>query len=188
MEYFHKDIPWSRCVVYLDNLLVHAKGFKDAISNLAGVFTAIRQAGLKWSEACSVAFQLLKKALSEAPFLVYPDPKQRFIVDTDASGVGIGAELSQGGETGEQVMAYYSCSRSRPEGNYCTVSSSRFIMRTDHASLTWLLNFKQPEGQVARWLEILQEYDYEILHRTGRQHDNAECLSYECCYCRHHEE
>ncbi|KAK2893391.1 hypothetical protein Q8A73_015875 [Channa argus] len=46
MEQVLKDIPRSRCVVYLDDLLVHAKGFEDAISNLAGVFTAIRQAGL----------------------------------------------------------------------------------------------------------------------------------------------
>ncbi len=40
----------------------------------------------------------------------------------------------------------------------------RFTLTTDHASLTWMLNFCQPEGQVARWLEILQEYDFEVQH------------------------
>ncbi|KAK2918385.1 hypothetical protein Q8A73_002756 [Channa argus] len=274
MERVLKDIPRSRCVVYLDDLLVHAKGFEDAINNLAGVFMAIRQAGLRlnpakchllaretqflghvvnehgvttdrakvaaikewpqptttselrsflglasyyrrfvkdfatiastlhrvtekgrrfeWSEACSRAFQRLKVDLSEAPVLAYPDPRQPFIVDTDASGVGIGAVLSQGGETGERVVAYYSCSLSRPERNYCV--TRRECWRTDHASLTWLLNFKQPEGQVARWLEILQEYDFDIQHRPGRQHGNADalsrcpCLLDECRYCRRHEE
>ncbi|KAK2894334.1 hypothetical protein Q8A73_016818, partial [Channa argus] len=278
MERVLKDIPRSRYVVYLDDLLVHAKGFEDAINNLAGVFMTIRQAGLRlnpakchllaretqflghvvnedgvttdrakvaaikewpqptttselrsflglasyyrrfkgrrfeWSEACSRAFQRLKVDLSEAPVLAYPDPQQPFIVDTDASGVGIGAVLSQGGDTGERVVAYYSCSLSRPERNYCVTRrellavvlavrhfrpyllGTRFTLRTDHASLTWLLNFKQPEGQVARWLEILQEYDFDIQHRPGRQHGNADalsrrpCLLDECRYCRRHEE
>ncbi|KAK2889745.1 hypothetical protein Q8A73_018045 [Channa argus] len=294
MERVLKDIPRSRCVVYLDDLLVHAKGFEDAINNLAGVFMAIRQAGLRlnpakchllaretqflghvvnehgvttdrakvaaikewpqptttselrsflglasyyrrfvkdfatiasplhrvtekgrrfeWSEACSRAFQRLKVDLSEALVLAYPDPQQPFIVDTDASGVGIGAVLSQGGEKGERVVAYYSCSLSRPERNYCVTRrellavvlalrhfrpyllGTRFTLMTDHASLTPLLNFKQPEGQVARWLEILQEYDFDIQHRPGRQHGNADalsrrpCLLDECRYCRRHEE
>ncbi|KAK2887926.1 hypothetical protein Q8A73_019374 [Channa argus] len=51
MERVLKDIPRSRCVVYLDDLLVHAKGFEDAINNLAGVFMAIRQAGLRLNPA-----------------------------------------------------------------------------------------------------------------------------------------
>ena len=33
-----------------------------------------------------------------------------------------------------------------------------FTIRTDHSALTWLQNFKQPEGQLAYWLEILQEF------------------------------
>ena len=52
-----------------------------------------------------------------------------------------------------------------------------FLVRTDHASLTWLLSLKNPEGQVARWLEALQEYDLEIYHREGLCHSNADALS-----------
>ena len=40
-----------------------------------------------------------------------------------------------------------------------------FLLRTDHASLTWLLSFKEPEGQLARWMETL--YDFEIRHRAS---------------------
>ena len=58
---------------------------------------------------------------------------------------------------------------------------SRFLLRIDHASLTWLMNFKNPEGQVARWLEALQEYDFEIQHRAGRHHGNADALSRRPC-------
>ena len=53
----------------------------------------------------------------------------------------------------------------------------KFRLRTDHHSLVWLMSFKEPQGQVARWLERLQEYDYEIQDRPGRLHDNADGLS-----------
>ena len=61
----------------------------------------------------------------------------------------------------------------------------RFILRTDHASLRWLKSFKHPEGQVARWLEVLKNYDFELVHRPGRLHMNADALSRgPCQQCR----
>jgi len=55
------------------------------------------------------------------------------------------------------------------------------ILRTDHDSLKWLKTFKQPEGILAPWIETLSEYDYEIEHRPGRLHSNADALSRETC-------
>ena len=52
-----------------------------------------------------------------------------------------------------------------------------FTVRTDHASLRWLQSFHEPEGQVARWLECLSEYDFEVVHRPGSKHTNAAALS-----------
>ena len=43
-----------------------------------------------------------------------------------------------------------------------------FTVRTDHNALKWLQSFKEPEGQVARWLETFAQYDYNIEHRPGR--------------------
>ena len=40
-----------------------------------------------------------------------------------------------------------------------------FVVRTDRSSLTWLLNFKNPQGQIARWLEELSQYDMTVIHR-----------------------
>ena len=54
---------------------------------------------------------------------------------------------------------------------------SLFTIRTDHSALMWLQNFKQPEGQLARWLEKLQEFQFTIVHRPGRAHANADALS-----------
>jgi len=62
-------------------------------------------------------------------------------------------------------------------------------VRTDHASLKWLLSFKDLEGQLARWMEKLQQYDFEIIYRKGRFHANANglsrrsCASAQCRYC-----
>ncbi|GFX98614.1 retrovirus-related Pol polyprotein from transposon 412 [Trichonephila clavipes] len=59
--------------------------------------------------------------------------------------------------------------------------SRRFLLRTDHASLTWLLKFKNPEDQIARWIQRLQEYDVEIRHRKESTHGNADALSRRPC-------
>jgi hypothetical protein len=53
----------------------------------------------------------------------------------------------------------------------------RFIVRTDHHSLIWMLNFKSPQDQLARWLEELSQYNMEIQHRPGRKHVNVDALS-----------
>ncbi|GFR30412.1 retrovirus-related Pol polyprotein from transposon 17.6 [Trichonephila clavata] len=124
---------------------------------------------------CNNAFNKLKDALTSAPILAYPEAGKQFILDTDASHESIGAVLSQEVEGQEHVIAYFSKYLSRPERNYCVTRKEllaivkavehfhpylygrRFLLRTDHASLTWLLNFKNPEGQVASWIQRLQD-------------------------------
>ena len=54
-------------------------------------------------------------------------------------------------------------------------------MRTDHHALQWLTKFKEPEGQVACWLESLAEFNTEIIHRPGKVHTNADALSHDTC-------
>lgn len=54
---------------------------------------------------------------------------------------------------------------------------SPFILWTDHNSLAWLIGFKNIEGQLARWLEELSQYDVTIQHRSGKKHQNADRLS-----------
>ena len=49
-------------------------------------------------------------------------------------------------------------------------------LRTYNHSLAWLMSFKEPQGQVARWLGRLQ-YDSEIRRHPGRLHNNADALS-----------
>ncbi|CAC5372800.1 unnamed protein product [Mytilus coruscus] len=63
----------------------------------------------------------------------------------------------------------------------------KFTVRTDHGSLKWLLNFKNPEGQIARWIETLGSFEMQIQHRSGTQHRNADALSrIPCKQCGYH--
>lgn len=126
---------------------------------------------------------------------MYPTLKGQFILDTDASLFGIGAVLSQVQNGEERVIAYASRTFNRFQRRYCTtrrkllsvitfvqhfrhfISEPKFLIGTDHASLVWLKSFKNPEGIVARWISILDTYDYKIEHRGGSQHLNADSLS-----------
>ncbi|PIK40084.1 Retrovirus-related Pol polyprotein from transposon [Apostichopus japonicus] len=159
-----------------------------------------------WTEECERAFRTLKRSLTTAPVLGYPDETGLFILDTDACDVGIGGVLSQRleGSSEETVVAYFSKTLSKSERRYCVtrkellavVSSvkhfhhylygRKFLIRTDHGALRWLTNFRNPEGQVARWLEVLLTYDFDIRHRPGKQHGNADALSRRPCGdCKH---
>ncbi|CAK1601771.1 unnamed protein product [Parnassius mnemosyne] len=74
---------------------------------------------LCWDESCDIAFLELKDCLCKTPILGYPDAGKEFIVDTDASDIGLGGVLSQGNGDQEVVIAYFSKSLSKPERNYC---------------------------------------------------------------------
>ena len=148
-----------------------------------------------WKNEQEEAWNELKKRLITAPTLAYPDPDAEFILDTDASEQGIGAVLSQCIEGEERVIAYGSRVLTKQERRYCVTRREllavvhfvkvyrhylvgrKFVLRTDHASLRWLKSFKEPEGQVARWLETLDTYDFELVHRPGKKHINADALS-----------
>ena len=117
-------------------------------------------------------------------------------MDTDASDQGIGAVLSQIQSDGqERVVVYANRLLSKLERRYCVTCKEllavvvflhhfqqyllgrKFILRTDHSSLVWLHNFKEPEGQLTRWLERLEEFQFEVVHRRGKAHCNADALS-----------
>ena len=148
-----------------------------------------------WTEEHQRAFETLKTALTTTPILRFPVPDAPYILNTDASLTGIGAVLSQLIDGQEKVLGYASCTLNKAEQNYCVTRREllavvrfvkyfrpylygrRFTVRSDHSSLQWLLNFKEPEGQVARWLESLSEYDFKVEHRPGVRHGNADGLS-----------
>ena len=150
---------------------------------------------ISWDEEQQRAFDQLKSQLISPPILGYPDEVNQFILDTDASHCSIGAVLSQVQEGQERVIAYGGKVLSHTEKNYCTTRKEllavvyfmehfqhyligkTFLVRTDHASLKWLLNFEISDGQMARWIERMSKFHFEIQHRPGKAHNNADALS-----------
>ena len=140
-----------------------------------------------WTPNCQEAFNQMKNCLTEVPILAYPDFGKEFILDTDASRLGIGGILSQVQDGEERVIADASRALNKHEQKYCVTRQELlaavyfikyfknylygrpFTLRVDHAALQWIRNFKEPEGQVARWLEILGTYDSKIQHRTDME-------------------
>ena len=47
-----------------------------------------------WSDTCQEAFDRLKQLLVNSPLLIFPDFSQGFVMETDGSGVGLGAVLA----------------------------------------------------------------------------------------------
>ena len=160
-----------------------------------------RNAVFRWTGECQTAFNTLQKALTSTPILAYPDYTKQFILDTDASNTGIGGVLSQRDTKGEEkVIAYASRALSKPEWNYCETRREllaalyftkhfrlyllghKFTLHIDHGSLTWLRNFREPDGQLAHWLEHLHQFNFEVVHCPGCQHQNADALFRHPCH------
>ena len=166
-------------------------------STIASPLNALLKKGVTftWSFECQTAFDKLKSCLTSAPVLGHPDFSQPFILQTDASGMGLGAILAQKQGDFERVISYASRTLLKNERNYSPIEleclaviwavkhfrpylyGHHFTVYTDHAPLRWLLSIKNPSGRFARWALALQEFDLEILHRSGKSNSNADCLS-----------
>lgn len=119
-------------------------------------------------ENCERAFRQIKELLITAPVLNCPDYNLPFVVQTDASGYGIGAVLTQPHPEGDKVISYLSRSLTRQERNYSTtekeclaviwvieklrpyIEGVHFTAVTDHYSLKWLQRLKDLTGRLAR--------------------------------------
>ncbi|GFW16491.1 retrovirus-related Pol polyprotein from transposon 412 [Trichonephila clavipes] len=196
-KFFQKEVN------YLGHI-ISAEGVRTDPEKVSAVKNWKRPENLLDKE-CEDSFLQLKEALTSSPILIYPQPDKPFILDTDASNESVGAVLSQEIDGQERVVAYWSKCLSKPERNYCVTRKEllaivkaiehfhhylygqKFLLRTDHASLTWLMNFRNTEGQVARWIQRLNEYYFDIRHRKGSSHGNADAVSRRPCpeNCRH---
>lgn len=199
--------PVPATVTELRSFLGLCSYYRRVIQNFAAVAKPLHRLTEKgrkflWNKEAQEAFEVLRNKLITAPILALPDITKPFVLDTDASNEAIGAVLSQNIDGTERVIAYASRTLTKSERKYCVTRKEllavvhfvkhyrhylygkRFLLRTDHGSLKWLLRFKNPEGQLARWLEVISTYDIEIEHRPGKKHGNADALSrVPCAQC-----
>lgn len=175
--------PTPRCVTEVKSFLGTASNYRCFVKDFATIAEPLHNltddANWQWTDEEQQAFDRLKAVLVVIPMTKFLVPDAQYVLDTDASLTGIGAVLSQVIDGEERVLSYASRTLSQPERNYCVTrrgmlaliwSLKHFrpylhrrsiLIRTDHASLQWLRNFKQPDDQTARWLEILERFDYK---------------------------
>lgn len=148
-----------------------------------------------WCEKCDEAFITLRKALISPPILAYPDYDKPYILETDASQSAAGYILSQVQEGQTRVIAYSGQKLNDAQRNYNTTEKealavvlgfqhydsflrgNKVHVVTDHIALKWLLTNKTPKGRLARWIAYLQQFDFEVEHKAGKLHANADTMS-----------
>ena len=147
--------------------------------------------GFHWSPAATVAFQNLKNAMLSPTVLALPDFSKPFIIESDASGTGIGAVLQQDG----RPIAFTSQSLSPKNRALSTYEremlavihaikkwqpyllGNHFIIRTDHHSLKYFLQNRANSPFQQKWVSKLLGFDYEIQYRKGSDNKAADALS-----------
>ena len=148
-----------------------------------------------WAGAHQRAFEALKEAVTHAPVLAAPQVNGTFIVHTDASDRRVGATLEQFTDTGRRVIAYHSRRLNPAEENYSAyereqlaiidalrawrhyLAGRRFRLHTDHNTLRFLHTKTNISRREARWLELLAEFDFEVVYKPGKDNGAADALS-----------
>ncbi|KAL0549558.1 hypothetical protein IC582_014043 [Cucumis melo] len=167
--------------------------FVENFSRIAIPLTQLTRKGAPfvWSKACEDSFQNLKQKLVTAPVLTVPDGSGSFVIYSDASKKGLGCVLMQRGK----VVAYASRQLKSHEQNYPThdleLAAVVFALKiwrhylygekiqifTDHKSLKYFFTQKELNMRQQRWLELVKDYDCEILYHPSKANVVADALS-----------
>jgi hypothetical protein len=154
-----------------------------------------RDVAFVWDLGCQEAFETLKGALVAPPILTRPDFNKPFCLDVDSSLKGVGVILSQKEGRMERVIAYASKGLTSVQRKFHPMEGecyaliwgimhfrqylhrTHFILRTDHKPLEWLATVFDANGRRGRWIDLLQDFSFKILHRPGMKHTNVDALS-----------
>ncbi|WP_366144398.1 reverse transcriptase domain-containing protein, partial [Giesbergeria sp.] len=167
---------------YFRRFIPHYSTIASPLTALTAEAAAAAYTWHNWAEPELRAFNRLKQALTSAPVLALPDRNAVFEVHSDASLVGTGAVLMQGG----RVVAFTSYKFNAAERRYATgeqellglihalrewrcylEGSKEVILVTDHHPLTYLQSQKTLSRRQARWVQFLARFHFQIVYKKG---------------------
>nr|XP_027120893.1 uncharacterized protein LOC113737958 [Coffea arabica] len=167
--------------------------FVRDFSTIAAPLTELikKNENFHWGDSQEQAFRALKHKLTHAPVLALPDFSKTFEIDCDASGIGVGAVLNQGG----RPIAYFSEKLNGAALNYSTYDKElyaliralqvwqhylrpkEFVIHTDHESLKYLKAQHTLSKKHARWIAFVESFPYVIKYKAGKSNVVADALS-----------
>ncbi|XP_026731607.1 uncharacterized protein K02A2.6-like [Trichoplusia ni] len=185
---------------FIGMIMYYSKFIKNLSTMLAPLYKLLK-VGSKydWSSQCHSAFQEVKKVLASSEVLMHYSAELPLVLTADASGVGVGAVLSQVTAAGERPVAYASRSLTSAERNYSQIDREalaiiygirkyhqylygrKFILRTDHKPLTYIFGDKvgipvMSASRLQRWAVLLSGYNYDIEYVSSKK-NCADALS-----------
>lgn len=169
--------------------------FAETVAPLTDMLSAKKK--WCWTTTMSTALEKVRAAFREPIHLHRPVPDRPFVLQTDASGVGIAAVLFQPGDSEDQrrIVSFASARLKDAERRYhvneqeCLaliwaikryrplLEGRRFTVKTDSQALTWLQRFKDTKAKLLRWTLLLQEFDFQIEHCPGKLNELPDVLS-----------
>ena len=198
-----KDWPRPEDRKQLQRFLGFANFYRRFIrdySRIAAPLTALTSSKRRflWDPAAEAAFSSLKERFSSAPILILPDPSRQFVVEVDASDVGVGAVLSQRARDGKfHPCAFFSRRLTPAEQNYdignrellavklaleewrqwLEGSLEPFLVWTDHKNLEYLRTAKRLNSRQARWALFFGRFNFTLSYRPGSKNIKPDALS-----------
>ena len=165
-------------------------GLSELAKPLYDATTGSPYSRLRWTDEMEYAFGRIKTMIADAVALSIPDMKRSFVLVTDCSNIAAGAMLAQEAETGGNQLfpcAFYHHALSKTESAYSATEKEllaimlavkkfriylgkKFKLITDHQALRWLksLNPENDTGRRERWLDLLQQFEMEIIAKKGK--------------------
>ena len=198
------EFPTPRNVREVRQFLGLSSFYRRFIPNFAKIATPLHQLTHKdvafaWTQDCKEAFDTLKLKLTTAPVLAYPRFDSDFILETDASILGLGAVLSQVQDDAKpHPISYASRALSNSEKNYAITELETLAVvwaishyhhhlyghcvtvLTDHSAVKAVLETSNPTGKHARWWTKVYGRgvkEVRIIYRAGRENASADALS-----------
>jgi transposase InsO family protein len=195
-----KEYPIPKTVKEVRSFLGLASYYRRLVPKFAEIAKPLteltrKEQTFEWDDRRQSAFEELKSRLCTTPVLAYPDFQLPFILTTDGSKTAVAAILSQVQEGVERPISFASRQLNKAESSYsasevemlalvwatkyfrCYLYGKKFLVRTDHAALSFLHKFADNNSRLMRWSLRLAEFEFVVEHTPGTKISHVDALS-----------